>query len=112
LGITPEILMHIDIFLILLLIVFGLNIYSHGPRDGIIITIIYAIIGTISGLIIDVKIFGDMGRYALGFFLFGYGLFLYFRCGKELSNSFEGQGICIKRAFSQLLKKIKSRIEK
>jgi hypothetical protein len=48
-------------------------------------------------------------KYLFLFFLIAYGTFLYFRCGKELSKSVEGQGICIKRAYNQIVEKIKSK---
>lgn len=93
--------------LIVAFIAFAFILYQDGFKGGIKLVSLYAIIGAILGLILDVKIFGDIGRYLLLLFLLIYGAFLYFKCGTDLSKSVEGQGICIKRAFSQLLSNIR-----
>ncbi|MDD3467937.1 MAG: hypothetical protein PHE67_12375 [Campylobacterales bacterium] len=82
-------------------------IYSRGFKDGIKLFSLYAIIGIVCGLILEVEIFGKAGEYIFLLLTIIYGLFLYYRCGKELSNSVEGQGICIKRALKQFIGKLK-----
>jgi hypothetical protein len=91
----------------ILVIVFLLGLIYYFRLKGIIFFILLIILGVISGLILDVEIFGQLGKYIFLMIVIAYGAFLHFKCGTDLSKSVEGQGICIKRAFSQLVSNIR-----
>lgn len=99
---------YIDIFGI----VCFLGLIYYYQLKGVVFFIILITLGAIGGLILNVEFFGQIGKYIFLMIILAYGAFLHFKCGLVLSKSIEGQGVCIKRVFDQLLTKIKSNIRK
>ena len=83
-------------------------IYYNGLKQALIFFVVVIIpIGTIAGLVSSGYFYGEVGKYFFLILLVFYGIFLKFKCDKELSKSIEGQGICIKREWKKLVKNIK-----
>ncbi|QOG12446.1 hypothetical protein [Arcobacter sp. FWKO B] len=94
---------YLDIFGLLCFI---LMLYYFGLKKGIIFSILLVSIGVIIGLVQSGYFFGEIGEYIFLCLIILYGVFLYFRCPKELSKSLEGQGVCIKDAFQKFIAKL------
>lgn len=93
--------------LFLIWVIYSL-IKKEGIKNGIIFFLFLALIGGIAGLVQSGYFFGKIGEYIFLFLLILYGIFIYFKCPKELSKSLVGQGVCIKREWNKLIIYIKS----